>query len=49
MVAVQGPFAVTCYYGGTFCKPCEWDYLVRFVRGGEYGRYLLFDELFNVL
>lgn len=48
-MAVQGLVAVTCYDGGAFCKPYEWDYLVRFVRGGEYGRYLLFDELFNVL
>ena len=49
MVAVQGPFPVARYNGGAACQPFEGDYLVRFVRGGEYGRYLLFDELFNVL
>ena len=49
VVAVQGPFPVTCYDGGAFCKPFEGDYLVGFVRGGKLFRYLLFDELFNVL
>lgn len=49
MVAVPGLVAVARYNGGAACQPFEGDYLVRFVRGGEYGRYLLFDELFNVL
>lgn len=48
-MAVQGPFPVASYNGGAACQPFEGDYLVRFVRDGEYDRYLLFDELFNVL
>lgn len=49
MVAVQGPFPVTYYDGGAFCKPYEWDYFVWFAGCSELGRYFLFDELFNVL
>ena len=42
-------FTAPGYNGCAGGQPFEWDYLVRFVRGGEYGCYLLFDELFNVL
>ena len=46
---MQGLVAVTYYDGGAFCKPFEGDYFVWFAGYSELGRYLLFDELFNVL
>jgi len=49
MMAVQGLFTAPGHNGCAGCQPFEGDYLVRFVRGGECGRYLLFNELFNVL